>query len=332
MGVFLAELGKKLAERWLSMLVVPGVLFLAVLAAARTLGHLHPFDFGLLTRQIDAWATAPSAARPSGLAIVLVAGLLAAAGAGVTAQALGSLVERIWLAEQWASWPAPARGIAKLRVHRRRRMWEAASKNHQEALDARAAWLANGREPAEEPVVDLDQTRRAMQRIALEAPARPTWTGDRIHAVVVRMDRDYQLDLPTVWPHLWLAMPETTRPEITTARESLSRAATLAGWGVLYLVAGALWWPGLLIPAAVIGTAWRRSRAAVEVYALLVEAAARLHTTELARSVGIEHTGPLDQRTGFALTCLLQGQSHLVPLTTSWPTPPPDMPTREALG
>lgn len=48
-----------------------------------------------------------------------------------------------------------------------------------------------------------------MTRIAQEQPARPTWIGDRIHAVITRLDRDYHLDLATIWPHLWLAMPET---------------------------------------------------------------------------------------------------------------------------
>ncbi|WP_326770755.1 hypothetical protein OG978_44460 (plasmid) [Streptomyces sp. NBC_01591] len=44
MGGLLSELGKKLAERWFSLLVLPGALYLAVLAVAQTLGHTHPFD------------------------------------------------------------------------------------------------------------------------------------------------------------------------------------------------------------------------------------------------------------------------------------------------
>ncbi|MGH3813555.1 MAG: hypothetical protein ACRDUV_14070 [Pseudonocardiaceae bacterium] len=111
-------------------------------------------------------------------------------------------------------------------------------------------------------------------------------------------------------------MPETTRTEITAARESLARATTLAGWGLLYLVAGALWWPGQLIAVAIVGTAWQRARTATDTYARLIEATGRLHTAELAKSLGIHHSGPLNQRTGWALTCLLQGQSHLIPLTT----------------
>ena len=67
-------------------------------------------------------------------------------------------------------------------------------------------------------------------------------------------------------------------------------------------------------------TAWRRGRTAADTYALLIEAAARLHTTDLARSLGLDHTGPLNQQTGWALTCLLQGRSHLIAPTLGWPT------------
>jgi hypothetical protein len=100
---------------------------------------------------------------------------------------------------------------------------------------------------------------------------------------------------------------------ITAARERLTRAATLAGWGVLYCIVGMLCWPGALIAAAVVGVGWRRAREATEVYALLVEAAVHLHTADLVRSVGLVHSGPLDKRAVFDLTCLLQGQGHLIP-------------------
>lgn len=83
-----------------------------------------------------------------------------------------------------------------------------------------------------------------------------------------------------------------------------------------------MWWPGLPIAVVIVGTAWRRARTATDTYPLLIEAAARLHTADLARSLGIHHSGPLNQRTGWALTCLLQGQSHLITLTTGWPTHP----------
>ncbi|MGQ0773244.1 MAG: hypothetical protein ACT4NY_02305 [Pseudonocardiales bacterium] len=313
MGGFLAELGKKLAERWLSLLVLPGLLYLGALAAAYTLGHRHPFDVARITRQLDTWTTSPGVTSASGLVLVLLVGILAAAGVGLAAQALGSLTERVWLADRWQSWPPPFRHLAASRTTIREKRWTAATQNYQSQLDTKGAQRAGRVETLTGE--DLGQARRAVTRIAQEEPTRPTWIGDRIHAAITRLDREYDLGLATIWPHLWLAMPETTRTEITSARESLARATTLAGWGLLYLIAGTLWWPGLLIAAAIIGTAWRRARTAADTYALLIEAAARLYTADLARSLGIDHTGPLNQRTGLALTCLLQGRSYLIPLT-----------------
>lgn len=319
MGGFLDELGKKLAERWLALLVVPGLLYLGALTAACVLGHRHPFGVGQLVRQLDAWTTAPT--TTGGLVLILLTTFLAAAAAGVLAQGLGSLTERVWLADRWQSWPLPLRRLAQARITNRTRRWTAATATHQRQLDTTSTHLAH--DDSEDAPTDLDAARRAVTRIAQEHPTRPTWIGDRVHAVVTRLDRDYQLDLPTVWPHLWLTMPEATRTEITAARESLTRATTLAGWALLYLVVAALWWPGLLLATGIATTAWQRARTATDTYALLIEAAARLHTADLARSIGIDHTGPLNPHTGWVLTCLLQGRSDLIPLTTGWPTPAP---------
>ena len=117
MGGFLAELGKKLAERWLSLLVLPGLLYLAVLIAASLLGHRHPFAFGRLTSWLEDWTTTPGLTSVSGLVLVLLATLLAAAGAGLAAQALGSVTEQAWLAERWQSWPPPKPTVGRWTPH-----------------------------------------------------------------------------------------------------------------------------------------------------------------------------------------------------------------------
>lgn len=141
--------------------------------------------------------------------------------------------------------------------------------------------------------------------------------GDRIAAVAVRLRREYDLDPATVWPHLRLCLSDTTRAEITDARAELSRTTTLAGWGVLYVGVGVLWWPGLVAAAVLVLTGWRRSRAATERYAQVLEAATRLHAVELARLHGLirsEEPQPLDRRVGRDLTFLFQGQGHLIRL------------------
>jgi hypothetical protein len=130
--------------------------------------------------------------------------------------------------------------------------------------------------------------------------------GDRLNGVAVRLDRELDLDLTTVWPYLWLTVPDTVRAEITAARDSLSRATTLAGWGLLYVVVGVVSWPGLVVAAVVFLTAWRRARAATDSYATLVDATVRLYTVDLAHQVGLAHEGPLTKETGWALTRLLQ--------------------------
>lgn len=137
----------------------------------------------------------------------------------------------------------------------------------------------------------LALARNAITRVAHEEPNRPNWIGDRINAAVRRIDREYRFDLATAWPHLWLAMSDSTRTAINAARESLASAAVLVGWGLLYMAIGALWWPGLLAAAVVICTGRSRARVAADTYGLLLEAAARLYTGPLATSLGIDHTG-----------------------------------------
>ena len=69
-----------------------------------------------------------------------------------------------------------------------------------------------------------------------------------------------------------------------------------------------LWWPAALITTALTVTAWRRTRTATDIYALLLEAATRLYSGDLARHLGLPHSGPLSPETGDALTRLLQGR------------------------
>ncbi|MFD3993317.1 hypothetical protein [Streptomyces sp. NPDC058583] len=304
MGGFLSELGKKLAERWLSLLVLPGTLYLAVAAIAHTLGHTHPFDLARLTQQITSWANRPATSTVGGQVVVLAAILVGAATAGLAAQALGSLTERLCLAADWPAWTSPLRRLAAQQTTRRHDRWTRAARtwHHHREQDAQA--LARGRraDPAARQAAE-----RAMARIAPEEPARPTWSGDRLNAVAVRLERDHHLDLATLWPHLWLILPEETRTEITTARQNLTRAATLTAWGLLYLPLAAWWWPAALITATLALTGRARTRAATDTYALLLEATTRVHTRDLADHLGLGPTGPLTPETGDTLT------HHLTP-------------------
>jgi hypothetical protein len=52
MNSFIGEIGKKLAERWVSLLALPGLLFLGFAAVSAALGHAHALDISMLSEQI----------------------------------------------------------------------------------------------------------------------------------------------------------------------------------------------------------------------------------------------------------------------------------------
>ncbi|TDC25966.1 hypothetical protein E1265_05560 [Streptomyces sp. 8K308] len=303
MEVLLSELGSKLAERWLSLLVLPGVLYLAVVAAARELGHARPFDVARLADRIGEVAEHPATETVGGQVVILTAVLAAAAAVGIAARALGSLVERLWLAAEWRSWPRPLRALAARRVRARQRRWSAAHDAWRRLRAEAARARALGRRL---PAAERRAARRAMERVAPEYPDRPTWSGDRVHAAAVRVARDQRLDLATVWPHLWLVLPEESRVQLTTARQDLGRATALAAWALLYLPVAAWWWPAALVGLGLAGTGWWRTRAAVAGYAALLEAAVRLHTLDLAQRLGLDVTGRLTAEQCLELNRLLE--------------------------
>ncbi|MFI2349861.1 hypothetical protein ACH492_22985 [Streptomyces sp. NPDC019443] len=316
MGGLLSELGKRLAERWLSLLVLPGALFLAAAFTARTLGHSHPFDLDRLIHEVEALLTPAGAGAGARLALLLLLVALLAAAVGIVAQTLGSLVERLWLAADWASWPRPMRTFAGWRVKRRRRRRTAAETAYEDERRRAGELLAAG---GSESGPELGPARLAITRVSQEEPHRPTWAGDRVHAVALRFARDLDLDLATVWPSLWQLLPDAPRQQIESAREALGRATTLVAWALLYAVLGVWWWPGLPIAAAVFVTAWLRIRDAADAYAALIEASVHLYAGELAERLGIAHTGMFGRRTGWEMTCLLQGRRHLIDLTADQP-------------
>jgi hypothetical protein len=263
---FLAELGKKLAERWVALLVLPGLLFTATATVAALLGHRNWADPGLLGQRLGALVP-PDTGASGGLArtvLLLVVVLVAAFASGLCAQALATPVEQA-LAGRW---PGLLRRPAAVLARRRRAAWRRVDDQCERArgdgdLERHAA-LAERR-----------------SRLALIEPGSATWIGDRLDAPAVRVHREYGVDLRFAWPRLWLLLPDSTRTPLATARRRLDDAATLGGWGLLYLALGALWWPSAVIGVVVGLVAWRRCRSAADVYADLVEAAVDVHLEDL---------------------------------------------------
>ncbi len=65
---------------------------------------------------------------------------------------------------------------------------------------------------------------------------RATPIGNILRAAERRPADKYGLDTITVWPHLWLLLPEDNRQELRAARTSLDTAVAAATWGLLFCV------------------------------------------------------------------------------------------------
>ncbi|KOG36689.1 MULTISPECIES: hypothetical protein [Streptomyces] len=323
MSAFLTTLGGRLADAWLSLLVLPGLLYLAVATAGSVLGHRNATDHALLVERIDRFAAGPTAHSPGSVVLIAVLVLVSSAGVSRLAAALGGGVERLWLGD----WPAPLRPADRALTRRRARRWTTADARYRRALTARAlrvaaataepptpdapdALLSNAlrgtdhdHEGSDDDTVVLNARRNL---IALTRPARPTWMGDRLVSVDARVHHAYRLDLTPAWPRLWLLLPDTTHSEIRTARAALTAAARRAGWGALYVLPALWWWPAALVVAVVWASAWRQGRLAVHEFAELVESAVDLHGRDLATALGIPCEERLTAAEGLEITRALR--------------------------
>ncbi|MFG2357429.1 hypothetical protein [Streptomyces sp. NPDC048521] len=311
MDPFLTALSGKLADTWNTLLVVPGLLYVSVVAAAPVLGHGHPADVRRLSDRLDALAGNP-ATHSAGTVVLGAAFVLAAsAAAGLLAGYLGGGVERLWLGE----WPAPLRRIADALTRRRARRWQQAQERYEDAV-RRAADRGeelplpsgSGRSPYDTAPAETVVLNDARNRIGYAPPRRPTWMGDRLAAVDQRVLNAYQLDLSTAWPRLWMLLPAPARADLQAARDALTAAARRAGWGLLYLIPALWWWPAAPVSALLCLGGWRAARQAAQSYAELAESAVDLYARRLARTLGLQrHPGArLTQATGRQITSLLR--------------------------
>ncbi|WP_053619408.1 hypothetical protein [Nocardiopsis sp. NRRL B-16309] len=291
MDGLLTALGTKLTEKWLTLLALPGALYVAAAVGARTLGQVHPWDLGHLVDQITAWAEDPRIDTVAGQVVVFVAVVAASALVGLAAQGVSAALERVWFAADWASWPWFLPRVVAPVVGWRRERWAGRYAAVEQARSPDHAFRS-----AEGYTFEVAYDR--MARTSVEEPQRPTWCGDRLHAVAQRLDRDHDLDLAVVWPHLWLVLPDPVRAEITEARQGLGRAVALVAWGVLYLGLVVWWLPAVLVFAVLCALGWWRTRSATEAYATLVEASVRLHAGDLAERVGVDYGGLLTTQVG----------------------------------
>ncbi|GFH38496.1 MULTISPECIES: hypothetical protein [Streptomyces] len=269
MNTFLSELGKKLAERWVSVLALPGALFTALVTAGSVLGHRDALDWRRLARAAEDFI-AHFDLRPVQAVLLSVVILGVGAGIGLLARGLGGVVERVWLLS------GPVWLTGRL-IRRRQDRW-------------RRAHSAVESASTDERVSEVDRAALAEARnaIALTQPARPTWIGDRLRGVGVRVHGQYGLDFPYAWPRLWTLLPETCRNDLIAARAALTGASIQGGWGLLYLCLGTQWWPAALVGAVLLLIGWRRGREAATNLADLTESAVDLYAADLALSLGVD--------------------------------------------
>jgi hypothetical protein len=291
MSTVLAEMGKKYAERWVSLLVLPGLLFVAAVLAAIALGH--SLDVGRLTSTVERMAAAVSR-RPGDLALAVVVVPVLSAAAGLAATAVAKLVARLWF-EPWTALP-----LTVPLVNRRIRRWNAAAQDFNAVRDDTASVPAPGYQAR------LDSLAAKRNAVSLGPPERPTWMGDRLRSVSTRVWSWYRLDVEFAWPRLWLLLADGEQESIRAARNRLDSAVTLAGWGVLYAVLTIWAWPAVLVGAVLVVVAHRQARAAVDTLAHLVEGSFDLHATDLAKALGFDVAGILPPTIGAEVTAHLR--------------------------
>lgn len=290
MHVFFDELAKKLAERWVTVLILPGALFATACWIGLTLRHAHALD-----RPDRIIATLATLARlPTTTQVVLViAALLGSTAVSLGVQFLAAITRRVWLGQ----WPRPLRRPAtrwrRARWHRLVARRRAAEAEHPKAR----------RTAAQQEQIDALAAR--VNRVALAEPGRPTWMGDRMHAVERVVDDRYGLDLPFAWPRLWLVLPDTDRTAIAAADSAFTSAVATGTWALPYLVLGGWWWPATIVGAAISAVGWTHGRAAVADLAALIEAALDLRGRDLAVALGVadpDTHGPLMPTEGAKIT------------------------------
>ena len=277
---FLGEIGKKLADRWVALLAIPGLLYLGAVIVAAVLGQAHALSYPDLSRKIAAWAASPTLKSAGGTVLIVAAVLAGSVIAGLAAAAGGRFIEMLWTLP---GDHVPARWLAGWRRGRSRK----------------AKAIAD--DPGSTPAQVCKAIARA-DRICLIEADRPTWIGDRLRACHVRIERAYGLDLNAAWPRLWLTVPDTFRTELGAARDAFSGAALLTAWAVLYLALGIWWWPAILIALVTGATAIIRAHLATSNLADLIESAVDLQGRDLAARLDENLTGPLTPAIGRLLT------------------------------
>ncbi|PIM72686.1 hypothetical protein CTU88_11230 [Streptomyces sp. JV178] len=293
--------GAKLADRWAAV-SIPALVFWfgGLLAWIHSQRGFHAL------KEPAAWLARQSA--PAQITIVLIT-LLGVSASGVIIERLTTPVLR--LLEGWY-WPCFLKPLRHELVERKKSKAKEQLKRYQELSPAVSLGTASPEERTEYGRLTMLQRRSPSP-----SPDMPTRIGNTLRAAETRPVDKYGLDVVSVWPQLWLLLPDTARKEIATARVSLDASVAACIWGVLFVLFApwTLWAvPAGLGVAVVAVMAWVPSRA--EVYADLLEAGFDLYRRALYEQLRWPAPrNPRDERTqGELLTrYLVRGSDRTTP-------------------
>jgi hypothetical protein len=262
---FWEGIGGKLADRWAEV-SIPALLFWT---SGLFAWAWHSGGLGFLGRLSD---------RLNGQSTLTQVALILGTLLGILAS--GAVVDRL---SAWALrllegyWPrafTPVRRWAVSRVAAR-------AVELEQRFQAVAGPVDKGTASTEQTEQYVQADRR-LRRLPREGSYLPTGVGNVLRAAERRPAGKDGLEAVTVWPHLWLLLPDTVRTELAAARRSLDVAVSACVWAVFFIGFSPLaWWAAIAGPlvAAAAYRFWVRARA--EVFGDLFEAAFDLYRGKL---------------------------------------------------
>ncbi len=236
---FFGHTGNRLADRWVEVSAGAIVFWAGGLAAWIYHGGLAALrtenrSFGRLK-------------APAELAIV-VAVLLAIVVSAIVVDRLSTPAIR-FLQGYWPAFLSPVRRRLTRRV-------EARTAGLRQRFRELAGLIGDGTATDEQnsEYVMLDSR---LHWLPSDGSYQPTAIGNILHAAECRPRDKYGLETMTVWPRLWLLLPQTARAELSGSRRSLDVATASCVWGVLFVLFTPLAWWAAVIGVAVAATAYR---------------------------------------------------------------------------
>jgi hypothetical protein len=97
------------------------------------------------------------------------------------------------------------------------------------------------------------------------------------------------------------------RADLTAAQDAYAGAARLLGWGLVYAVTGAIWWPAVIVGAVVSVGGWWRARGTASIVADLIETAFDLYLVDLSEKLRSSSGERMTPALGRKLAQLFEG-------------------------